>query len=247
MSGLAHYFEGAGIPTTLIALIPEHTRRMQSPRGLAVPFELGRPFGAPNAPDFQRLVLKTALDLLERTDGPVLEDFPDDPPGPPDELEGWTCPVNLAPPPADLSEGEQFAADLKSEIALLRPWYVEGVKAAGGRTLTGQFNMEPDAIADFLLGALDSDAPASPVEDLPIHRALKLATDELKYFYQQAALVRPGAVTDVQIGDWFYGKTLAGKLYFALRAHFAENGSVALRLFSSNQLIPHHQRSRGQA
>ncbi|MEE2760108.1 MAG: hypothetical protein VYE18_01525 [Pseudomonadota bacterium] len=77
--------------------------------------------------------------------------------------------------------------------------------AAGGRTLTGQFDMEPDAIADFLLGALDSDVPASPVEDLPIHRALKLATDELKYFYQQAALARPGAVTDVQIGDWFSG------------------------------------------
>lgn len=220
---------------------------MQSPRGLAVPFELGRPFGAPNAPDFQRRVLKSALDLLDRTDGPILVDFPDDPPGPPDDLEGWTCPVNLAPRSADLSEDEQFAADLQSEIALLRPWYTEGVKAAGGRILTGQFDMEPNVIADFLLGALDSDAPASPVEDLPIHRALKLATDELKYFYQQAALARPGVVTDVQIGDWFYGKTLAGKLYFALRAHFAENRSDALKLFSSNQLVPYHQRFRAEA
>jgi len=129
----------------------------------------------------------------------------------------------------------------------LRPWYTEGVKAAGGRTLTGQFDMEPDAIADFLLGVLDSDAPVNPVEDLPIHRALKLATVELKYFYQQAALARPSAVTDVQIGDWFYGKTLAGKLYFALRAHFAQNGSDGLKLFSSNQLVPYHQRFRAEA
>ena len=57
----------------------ENTERMQLPRFLWVPFELGRPFGAPNEPDFQRRVLRAALALLERDDGPViLEDFPDE-------------------------------------------------------------------------------------------------------------------------------------------------------------------------
>ena len=41
---------------------------------------LGRPFGAPNAPDFQRSVLRALLALFERPSGPVLEDFPDDAP-----------------------------------------------------------------------------------------------------------------------------------------------------------------------
>lgn len=36
---------------------------------------LGRPFGAPNEPDFQRRVLKMLLALFERRAGPVLEDF----------------------------------------------------------------------------------------------------------------------------------------------------------------------------
>jgi len=181
VSGLAHYFEGAGIATTLISLIRDHTMRMKSPRGLAVPFELGRPFGAPNEPDFQRRVLKSALDLLERMDGPVLEDFPDTPPGPPADMEGWSCPVNLAPPPAELSEGAQLAADLKAEIGLLSPWYAQSVAASGGRKLTGQLDLAPDAIAEFLAASLGDPLPDSPVADLPIHRALKLSSDELKF------------------------------------------------------------------
>jgi len=244
VSGLAHYFEAEGIPTVLISLIREHTMRMKSPRGLAVPFELGRPFGAPNEPDFQRRVLKEALKLLERTDGPILEDFPDTPPGPPADMEGWSCPVNLAPPPADLSDLEQFLADLKTEIGLLQPWYAESVKSAGGRKLNGQFDMAPDAIAEFLVSALGDELPECPVADLPLPRAFKLSTDELKYFYFQAALARPGTITDVQLGDWFFGDTLAGKLFFQLKAHFADHELDALKGFSAMQLIPYHQHHR---
>ena len=83
MGGLAHYIEGAGIPTVVISLIRRHTEVMKPPRGLFVPFELGRPFGAANEPGFQRRVLLDALKMLERTDGPILEDFPD-PPQPPE-------------------------------------------------------------------------------------------------------------------------------------------------------------------
>ena len=68
MSGLAHYIEAEGIPTTSISLVRKHSEEMKPPRALAVPFELGRPFGAPNEPDFQRRVLRAVLDLLERTD-----------------------------------------------------------------------------------------------------------------------------------------------------------------------------------
>ena len=48
---------------------------MKPPRALAVPFELGRPFGAPNEAELQRKVLYHCLELLERDSGPVLEDF----------------------------------------------------------------------------------------------------------------------------------------------------------------------------
>ena len=70
MSAIAHYLEEAGIPTTGISLVRDNTERMRPPRALWVPFELGRPFGAPNDADFQSEVLRAALALLERPDGP---------------------------------------------------------------------------------------------------------------------------------------------------------------------------------
>lgn len=55
---------------------------------------LGRPFGAPNAPEFQRKVLIAVLKLLEAQQGPLLEDFPEDAPvsAHGNEMEGYACP-----------------------------------------------------------------------------------------------------------------------------------------------------------
>ena len=111
MSGLAHFFERDGVPTALISLIREHAERMKPPRALHVPFELGRPLGAPDVPAFQTEVLAAVFSLFERTGGgPILEDFPSKPPGPPPELEGWTCPVNLAPPVYDMTDHDRLRA-----------------------------------------------------------------------------------------------------------------------------------------
>ena len=93
MGAASHFLEDEGIATTGISLVRVNTEQMQLPRFLWVPFELGRPFGAPNEPDFQRRVLRSALELLERSDGPViLEDFPDDAPTAEDTGAGWTGP-----------------------------------------------------------------------------------------------------------------------------------------------------------
>ena len=88
----------------MIALVREHAEAIRAPRALWVPFELGRPLGAPNEAAFQRRVLNVALDLLGSGDGPVvLEDFPEDAPGPKAEEEtSWVCPVSFpAPESAD--------------------------------------------------------------------------------------------------------------------------------------------------
>ena len=241
MCGLAHYIEAAGIPTVVISLIREHTEKMQPPRALSVPFELGRPFGAPDEPDFQRRVLLDALKLLERTDGPLIVDFPDPPPGPPADMEGWTCPVNLARPQTDLSDREQFAADLKQEVNLMRPWYEECVKKQNGRRLNGLTEFDPDEIVDFLTEFLEKPTMESPIADTHVGRAVKLTSDDLKYFYYQAALARPGNVTDTEIGEWFYGETLAGKLFLRLKEVMAAQDDEVHKAIARTNLIPHHQ------
>ena len=61
MGGLAHFLEDEGLATTQISLIRPQTENTKPPRALWVPFELGRPMGAPNDAAFQLRVLRAAL------------------------------------------------------------------------------------------------------------------------------------------------------------------------------------------
>ena len=176
MSGLGHYLESEGIATVCIALVREHAAAMRPPRALWVPFPLGRPFGVPDDAAFQRRVLEAALALLDRPAGPVLEDFPDDAPGEPVEVEeSAVCPVSFAGVPAEADLGARVAA----EVERLRVWYERGV-ALRGRTGVGLSGMEPAACA----GALADFAATGDTAALPTHLspqdALRCAAEDLK-------------------------------------------------------------------
>ena len=81
MSALGHYLEEEGIATVAVVLIRPQAENTKPPRALWVPFELGRPFGPPNDPAFQKRVFLTALGMLVEDGGPVrIVDFPDDDP-----------------------------------------------------------------------------------------------------------------------------------------------------------------------
>ena len=164
---MSHYLESEGVPTSGISLIREHTEQMQLPRFLSVPFELGRPFGAPNEPDFQRRVLRTTLELLERDDGPVvLEDFPDDAPAhtPGEDEAGWVCPVTFHPP-SEVRPGLVVAT--LEEMGRLAPWHVHYVERRG-RAATPASGLERESIVG-LLGELAEGSAAPGVEtDLAI-------------------------------------------------------------------------------
>ena len=109
MGGLAHDLETAGIATTQISLIREHSERMRPPRAMWVPFALGRPLGAAGDPVFQRLVLHAALDLLTAPAGPILFDYPEEAPDEAGE-PGWRpdLPVGKA---AGLHDGPRIRAE----------------------------------------------------------------------------------------------------------------------------------------
>lgn len=239
MCGLAHYLEREGLPTVAIGLIPLHVRLIAPPRALVVPFELGRPFGAPDAPDLQRAVMESALGLLERTDGPVLETFAHEA-GEDAAGGGWSPPIGPAPDVA-LADGEAaFAAALNAEIAALQPardrWIVQG-----GRRLDRISGLAPDEIVALMLEVARGGAVESPLPGYPVQLAVKFAADDLKHGYYQAALAQPGAVTDIDVDNWFFGDTLAGRLLFALRAALLDADDEAVRGFASHAFVPSHQ------
>jgi hypothetical protein len=55
--------------------MPDITRRVGAARALAVPFGLGRPFGAPGDVTLQLQVVRALLALCARRDLPVIETF----------------------------------------------------------------------------------------------------------------------------------------------------------------------------
>lgn len=225
MSGLAHYFEDEGIATTLIALVRRHAEATRPPRALWVPFELGRPLGEPNDPSFQRHVVRAALGLLERTDGPtILEDYARDAPGEaPDP--GWVCPVRL--------EG----TDLASEMSAVQPAHDRAVEKFG-RTTVGVSGIPIEAAAAYL-EAYDSATPEpNPRKDIHDVLMLRFAADDLKAFYLEAAASGPGRPSSRQLQDWFWINTRAAGVLQALRTNSLESHDPTRRDLGSHAFVP---------
>lgn len=244
MSALGHYIEDEGIATTGISLIREHTEGMRPPRFLWVPFELGRPLGAPNNPEFQTKVLRESLALLESSKGPVLlQDFNEDAPlgkdQNEDEQEGWTCPINLPPPRVDRSERE---AALIAEIASLAPWYELAKRNRGGSSV-GASRLPIDEVARALVGYLDGNRENRQPE-VTMAESLKVASEDIKAWYMEAATAQPGAPTSKQIADWFWGETSAGLIFLDLQKVIATSDDPKMQYLATKSFIPRSQRHR---
>ena len=223
--------ESAGIPTVVLGLVRPHMVAARPPRGLFVPFPLGRPLGEPGDAAFQTRVLRHALGLLERKDGPViLEDYPEDAPSQRPRA-GWAPPFALPAP--DVASGEA----LRTEMALVMPWW-QRAQARFGRTTVGVSGLPlqdwPNFFAAFLAGGM----PASPVDGLSPALALRFACDDLKALYSEAAQadgVMPGVH---QVDTWFWGSTLAGRLLIALRAAGMQSGDNGVKTVSTRFFVP---------
>lgn len=248
MGGLSHILEDEGIPTTHISLIRTHTEKIKPPRALVVPFELGRPLGAPNEPDFQRRVLHETLKLLERSSGPVLEDFPDAPPGEDEEeAHGWACPVNFAPPIDDVSDADLVYQSLVQEVNLLRPWYEEAVKNYK-RSAFGISGKTTEEIARFLADfVIDPEGQEPPIDGETIGVGFKRMADDLRYFYTEAAIARPDQRTrDLDVANWLWGETTLGKVLVLIRDYAMETEEPSLKALAPTAMVPTHQRHRTQ-
>lgn len=229
--------EDEGLATTLVALVRKQAEQVRPPRALWVPYPLGRPFGVPNDPAFQTRVLTATLALLDAPSGPVLVDHAEEAPATPqeDDTEGWVCPVSF-PRVAAASEGARMDA-LLGEIATLAPWYEAG-RARRGRTTMGASTMEPGQMARFLGRWVDGTTRESPLPGIAAADALRLASEDLKAFYFEAATARPGPDGGDALTDWFWRDTAAGALIRDLRPVCLADESQEIRDVGDFMLVP---------
>ena len=221
--------EDEGLATVAIALVRRQAEQLAPPRALWVPFPLGRPFGAPDQGAFQRRVLRAALDLLERSRGPVLEDFPDDAPALAAPGRPWQPPFehDIATPAADTEA-------VIAELAALAPRYRASVERRG-RTTVGASGLEPEAAARLLGRWLAGERPPS-TPAMAAADALRLAAEDLKSYYFEAA--GDGDLPKAQLADWYWTRTHAGGLVRALRLACLKDGERAVRHVGDFMLVP---------
>jgi len=232
---LAHYLEDEGIATVAISLIRPQTENTRPPRALWVPFELGRPFGPPNDPSFQKRVILGALRLLEREHGPVIiKDFPDDDPRvQPDPA--WHPPLGPSAP-RDRSH-DALAARLVVEIPLLRSVHDHWL-AQRGRTAVGLCALPIVDCGRYVAHWLRGHAPSSLREGFSAPLMLRFAVDDLKAYYLEAGAAGAGKPSSKQLGDWFWNETAAGAAILALREACLQSEDERLRLIAGNFLVP---------
>jgi hypothetical protein len=217
--------------------VRENTERMQLPRFLWVPFELGRPFGAPNEPDFQRRVLRQALALLERDDGPViLEDFPDEAPvaSTPADADAWACPVSFHAPTDCESE---LVGETLAEMAQLAPWH-EVYVTQGGRPATPACAMTHGEVVRGL-GVLAESTDATDVPtDLPLLEWVRLGCDDLRTWYLEAAQGQPGRANSSELQEWFWCQTAFARLIASAAVYFVRSADGGHQVFGSRSMVP---------
>ena len=195
---------------------------------------LGRPFGAPNDPAFQRRVLLHLLALFERPSGPVLDDFPDQAPGDPGDLEGYACPVSFEP---TALAADDIAGALMAEIAQLAVWHAQA-RRRRGRSTVGIAGMPVEDCAR-LLGSMLGGVPVDRAQpDIALGTLLKRCCDDIKAYYFEAAAAQPGQLSAQAIDRWFWRDTAAARAFLRLRELGLNHPDASVRLFVERSLVP---------
>ena len=180
--------------------------KIRPPRALYAEFPLGLPLGKPRDPEYQHKVLRAAFDLLERTDGPVLEDFPESIQS--KGGEPLSCPL---PPRYDPNLHPAL-----DEVQALRAAYDRAVKK-NGRTSVGRAisaDEIPSAVEKFINIAADGGSWKQQGFEKP---AMMIVHDIRAYYEELAFELADGPIEPWGAERWFYDETETGKVILEAR------------------------------
>jgi hypothetical protein len=243
VSALAHNFEEEGVPAVAISLIRLHSEKIGPPRALWVPFELGRPLGAPKDEQFQIRVITRALRLLETAPGPaVLEDFPDDDPTA-NDLPDWRPAFDFTAGSIDIGKREVLEHALRQELLAIAPFH-ERFVAASRRTTIGLSDLSIDDCAELLADCLAGSFPANPDPSANPVQALRWAVDDLKAYYLEAMSADGAMPSSRQMQSWFWDHTLVARAIIALRRQLLASDDKRSQAIGRMNLVPGAQVQR---
>jgi hypothetical protein len=220
---LARVFEAAGLVTVSLAMVREHVEKVKPPRALFVPFPFGFALGKPNDPELQHRIIAAALELVEKPQGPVLEEFPED-----------EIPDNLPQSSGVTRSNAREMTDAADEIAGLRSFYERWVTEHDGRTAVGLSGVPQRrwrGLVRFLEGYTrgeDVDMKERPA-DVSLAQFIRYCVDDLKAFYYEARMVQKPSMSEPDLHTWFWGDTVVGQLIPAVGEHMQGSDDPATK------------------
>ena len=226
MSVLARVIEEAGLTTVTIALVKEHAAKVNPPRALFVPFPYGYPLGKADDAAFQHRVISSAFELLERPEGPVLEDFPEE-----------AGPVEYPQASGIKGAYDVLMEDAANEVTALRPFYERWVEGHDGRTAVGVSNIPQRRFRGMIrflqsyAAGEDADIKERP-QKLSVPQFIRYCVDDLKAFYFEARMCQRPSSTEPELHKWFWGETAAGDLTSKLAKRMIGAGDPAMERFA---------------
>ena len=133
----------------------------------------------------------------------------------------------------------------KQEMNQLRPWYDLAVKQRN-RTTIGVSGLNLDNLADFFGSFIRNSAPKNPRDDIPMALTFRLAVDDLKAYYCEAATAQPAKVTpsSKQLEDWFWSETTAAKVLLEAKRVCENSNDNMLQIVGKRLLVPMTQLHR---
>ena len=220
MGGLANFIERAGVATTSISLIREHSEAVGPPRALWVPFPLGRPLGVAGDNAFQPGITCRAQLV---GDGDFTRNRGLSRRG---SEHGRARRMGLSGQ-LRAAQAPTLEQRLRMEIARLNPW-AEETRRARGRTLIGASGGSTetlDAIAAVLAYVADggdvhqlpkTDGDGQPIDVAWWHTMpflLRHLAEDLRIHYQEAVAAQPGGgqPTHRELTQWIFSQTVLGE------------------------------------
>ena len=155
------------------------------------------------------------LDLLNRTKGPVLEDYPIDLTASEADAQ-IACPIDFK---HSRTEHTSWSDRLSEELSLLLPWHELSMKRRKGRTLTNS-TIDSKREAILRLAHLLTEESIPPTE----FTWFKETIEELKFFYLEAMTARPGEPNQKALEELFWRDTVLGEALIACHQILEEAG-----------------------
>ena len=192
---------------------------------------MGRPLGKPNNPEFQKKVIRTAFDLLEKSSGPVLDDFSEIIPVREGRMS-YALPVSLVYKVNQLGNIDKLAERVQMELSNLLPDYFKALQNVG-RTTVGASELEISDFVPYISEFAKGNKPKSPRKGLPAIPLLKLVVEDLNAVYTETRIYKDKIDDFEMLGKWFWEETYAGKLLLAVEAVSLESDDQVCLLYTS--------------